>query len=145
MNNINTLKNRELATLAQRIVRRAVAEKRPVSYSSLCDEILATRPMHFYVSYDRASKILHRIERTGVENIALSGSSRGMWIDLYGQVRNIMEARPRLNFSQALTQALYFARPMRLYMTKDALYRLLKKNFSSMLVPEVRQDFRNYC
>ncbi len=141
----STIKNRELVEHAKRIVRKAAADKRPLTFMQLCEEVQRARPLHFYVGYDRAVMILKRIERHGVESTLCGDESRAMWLDLSQQVREIMSARPRLTFAQALTQALYFSRPQRFYMTVAAIKRVLGKHFTYVLTPAVDFENKKYC
>ncbi len=143
-NNITT-KNREVVELAKRIVRKANAEHRRIDLRQLCREVRMCRPTHFYVNYDRAALILHNIDRYGDEPAMLNEEIRAMWFDLYAQVKEIMRLRPKLTFPQALTQALFYSRPKRFYMSEETIRRLITRHFCYVLAPADDFNTKQFC
>ena len=80
--------------------------------------------MH-YVDFDTASDKLHAIRRHGLDAIVNTAEGRAKWAELGQQVDEIMAARRRLTFAQALSFVLHFRRPSRFYITRNAAYKII--------------------
>lgn len=128
-----SLRNKDLIARARHIAYKARMEGRSLTLDALAEATRASQPLHFYQNYDRASQVLHRIERCGINAIVASAENRAMWLDLYMKVEKVLATRPRLNFSQALTHVLVFGRPDRFYLQKDTVRRLISPHFMATI------------
>ena len=122
----NTAKrNHEIVCHAKRISRKAAEEGRLLSLDALIAELMHVRPSSFYVDYDRAMRVLNMIERKGIEALSDRNQTRDKWQDLHTQVVQMMKVRTRLDFGQAVTQVITFGRPMRFYLGRDAIRKII--------------------
>lgn len=94
------------------------------------DEILfkaiAQRPMAYYVNFDRASRQLHRIERDGLDAVAVNRLSRRMWTEMREQIDEVMRDNPGKRFDSALSYVLNFRRPSRFFINLDTARRIIR-------------------
>ena len=100
---------------------------------SLIDRALASQPHSHYLSYDHASRRLHRIRRDGLANVYKEELAREMWGELNSQVNEVMALHPRKTFDKALTFVLNFMRPSRFYISRDTARRLISPYLSFSL------------
>ncbi|MCM1066090.1 MAG: hypothetical protein NC418_00770 [Muribaculaceae bacterium] len=105
---------------------------------SVIERALAMQPRSHYLSFDTASRRLHRIERRGLEAEVHEELARLMWAEVMAQVRQAMERRGTESFDRALSFVLNFCRPSRFYMSFDTARRLLTPHLSYSLT-------RNRC
>lgn len=125
MNNTNSdFFRRAFVGQAMRVLSSALKNSERLSRAQLIERTLATRPPAYFVSYEYASRVLHRIE--GAEPGAVGTSLRtGMWLELADDVRTTMSAR-NLSFSKALTFVLAYRRPSRWYISAGHAATLLR-------------------
>lgn len=128
-----SLRNKDLIARAKHIARAEAAAGRRPNLEQLADLVRAAQPLHFYQNYDHASRMLHIIERHGEDALGAGTESRALWLDMYRQVKEVMELRKRLNFSQALTHVLIFRRPERFYISRDTARRIISPHFAAVL------------
>ena len=135
--NSTSLRNKDIIARARHIANKARMEGRSLTLEALAEETRASQPLHFYQNYDRASQMLHRIERLGIGAIVASAENKAMWLDLYMKVEKVLATRPRLNFSQALTHVLVFGRPDRFYLQTDTVRRIISPYFIATITEVV--------
>lgn len=128
-----TPRNRELVIIAGHIAREANAAGRVLTIEQLAGEVRAARPLHFYYNYDQACRMMSLIRRYGPENFSTATDIRAGWLDLYRQVNEVMELRPRLNAGQALVHTLMFRRPSRVYLSVNSIRKILSPHFEARL------------
>ena len=128
-----TARNADIIAKARRFAREAAEQGRSITLDELAQMVRDSRPNHFYQNYDRASAILHTIERSNVNQVVINAEARQMWLDMLTQVRQVMQMRQKLNFSQALTHVLLFGRPERFFVTSDTIRRILSPHFKTIL------------
>ena len=122
----------EFIAICKEIISRNIASGRHSSLAIVIDEAIHRRPRCHYVSYERASRILHYIDTCG--STALRSRLAALkWIELYNQVKASMEGPRRLTFDQALTFVLSFQRPSRFYITLSRALRLLRPHISTTI------------
>lgn len=135
MKNVNDCRRNDMVTLAHRILRSAAARGKHLTMNELCDEVLKCRPLHYYVSFDRASRIIHSIDRGATGRLPTQSEAVAMWNDMYEQIQELRARRPQLTLTQAMSQTICFLRPKRFYITHDALRRILRKHFTHSVTP----------
>ncbi len=118
-------RNREFIRRCVDIFERDCREATMQTLESVIDRALAQQPCCHYLSYDHASRKLHRIARRGLENVVKEDLARAMWRELAAQVADVMAKNPRKSFDAALSFVLNFCRPTRFYMSRDTARRLI--------------------
>jgi len=129
---ITNLRNKHIVNFMARQVVKAAKTGRTLTDKELIESVMTARPAMHYVSYEKASRILHLIDREGVENIdklRTSLSVRQKWLEMYCQVKDVMGRRKKCTFGQALTFVLHFCRPSSFYVSEDTVRRLILRNF----------------
>ena len=127
-----TIRNGHIVALLRRRILEAAKAGKVISDRELIDYVMSARPSMHYVTYAKASRKLHLIEREGEAGLARIGCNElaiRRWMELYGQVRDIMERRGNCGFAVALSDALNFNRPSSFYVTENVVRRLLADNF----------------
>ncbi len=124
MNTNSDFFRRAFIEQAMRILSSALKNGERLSRSQLIERTLATRPPAYYVSYEYASRVLHRIIGSPAEGIG-SSLRTGLWMELADDVRTTMAAR-NLRFSKALTFVLSYRRPSRWYISAGHAATLLR-------------------
>lgn len=142
MNKVNNCRRNDIITFAYRILRSAAARGKHLTMNELCDEVLKCRPLHYYVSFDRASRIIHSIDRGINTGVPTQSETAAMWNDMYAQIQELRARRPQLSLTQAMSQTICFLRPKRFYITRDALRRILRKHFTASVTPIDNFDTR---
>lgn len=142
MKRINNCRRNDMITFAYRILRSAAARGKHLTMNELCDEVLKCRPLHYYVSFDRASRIIHSIDRGIKAGVPAQSEAAAMWNDMYAQIQELRTSRPQLTLTQAMSQTICFLRPKRFYITRDALRRILRKHFTATVIPIDNFDTR---
>ena len=127
-----TLRNKHIVALMRRRILEAAKAGKKISDRELIDCVMSARPSMHYVTYAKASRKLHVIEREGEAGLVrcgCNGLAVRRWMELYGQVRDIMGRRGNCGFARALADALNFSRPSSFYVTESTVRRLLADNF----------------
>lgn len=126
MNSHTAERNRNFIELCLSIIRREQRAGKSPGLAAVVSEALAQPPRCHYVAYDRASEVLHRFERSGLDGIASDSLQRSRWLELYAQVRQAMDGPRKLSFDKALSFVLAFRRPSRFYIHPARAIRLLR-------------------
>lgn len=125
MKNLTESRNAEFARRCIEIFER--------DYHNGCvrplDEVLlaalAMQPHSHYLSYDTASRMLHAIERHGIDSVVSTDITKALYVELGEQVAKVMQTRRTLCFRRALSFVLNFSRPSRFYMSLDTARRII--------------------
>lgn len=125
MKQITYYRNQDLLEAARRAVSKAYRRGETINIRQLVDAALSHSPKMHYVDFDTASDKLHAIRRHGLDAIVNTAEGRAKWAELGQQVDEIMAARRRLTFAQALSFVLHFRRPSRFYITRNAAYKII--------------------
>ncbi|GFI14597.1 hypothetical protein IMSAGC008_02157 [Muribaculaceae bacterium] len=126
MNSHTKERNRDFIEVCLSIIRREQRSGKSPSLAAVVAEALSRSPRCHYVAYDRASEILHMLERSGSAGIATSNLQRVRWLELYSQVREAIDGPRKLSFDKALSFVLAFRRPSRFYIHPARAIRLLR-------------------
>lgn len=122
----------EFIAICTEIIRRNNKSGRKSVIFNVIDEAIHRRPRCHYVSYDHASRILHIIDRKGIEGTA-TGLRALKWLEIYNQVKESMEGPRHLSFDKALSFVLGFMRPSRFYIDHARAMKLLRPHISYRL------------
>lgn len=142
MSKINNCRQNDMITFAYGILRSATARGKRLTMNELCDEVLKCRPLHYYVSFDRASRIIHAIDRGIPTGVPTQSETSAMWHDMYEQIQELRAQRPKLTLTQAMSHTICFLRPKRFYITRDAVRRILRRHFTAAVTPKDNFDSR---
>lgn len=126
-------RNQEFRRRCIEIFERDVREGGARPLESVLERALAMQPHSHYLSYDTASRRIHRIHRYGIEKVVKERLAREMWRELVGQIEDVQARFPRKTFDMALTFVLNFYRPSRFYMSLDTARRIVAPNLSYRL------------
>ena len=125
-------RDNEFIAICKEIISRNIASGRRSSLVLVIDEAIHRRPRCHYVSYERASRILHYIDACGSTAIR-SRLSALKWLELYNQVKETMNGPRGLSFDKALSFVLSFKRPSRFYITHARALRLLRPHITTTI------------
>lgn len=125
MNQITDARNRDFANRCLDIFKAEYSGGRILPLREIVERAIAQPPKSFYVSYDRASLLMHRAERLGIDRVFGKGAGRGLWKELYETVKALQERHPGLSMAMALCHAINFCRPSRFHITPDTGVRIL--------------------
>ena len=109
---------------AMQILSSALANSERLTRAQLIERTLACRPPAYFVSYEYASRVLHKIMDAPAGSIGRTLRT-GMWLELADEVRAVMAMRG-LRFCKALTFVLSYRRPSRWYISADHAATILR-------------------
>lgn len=131
------LRNKAFVRTCLDVYVRQMREGRAGGVASIAAEALECRPPAHFVSYDHASRMLHRITREGGGNAT---NRQTQWNELYEQVRSQMDAPRCLPFEQALTFVLNYCRPSRYHICLDTAIKILRPHFERRTIVRPRSQ-----
>lgn len=128
MKTATQLRNEEFLRRCIGIFDKDHQEGRISTLPDIIARATAMQPHSHYLSYDTASRRLHRIMRNGLENEIKEDLAREMWAEILEQVKTCMSSTPPKSFDKALSFVLNFCRPSRFYISYDTAKRIISPN-----------------
>lgn len=125
MKNTTIARNSEFISICLEIIRRDTASGIRPSITAVLTEAIHRQPHCHYASYEHTSRMLHLIERKGIDSIPRK-LQRLKWQEISNQVKEAMDGPRKLPFDKALTFVLGFRRPSRFYFDTAHALRIIR-------------------
>lgn len=127
-------RNQEFRRRCIELFERDDRNGRVQSLDSVISRALLMQPHSHYLSYDTASRRIHRIRRYGMEHEVKEPLAQQMWEEVDRQIDEVRARFPGKTFDMALTFVLNYCRPSRFYISLDTARRIIAPNVSYRLV-----------
>ena len=118
------MRNKELVASFKKILKEEFAKNEALNRRRVVQRVIHESRPRFYVSYNRAYKVLTSARIHGFNSHRLSLRQQ-MWRELLMLVETEMQEHPFLNFGHALARVLAEKRASRFYLSPEYCYKYL--------------------